>query len=190
MGENEHLSLKQLTLKTCFLIAITCPEWVDILASLKWSLAVVKPHKLVIHLDQPRKRRKPCQEQENSMNILFCSEDSNICPATTCLDYVNRTINFRKNQDNLFLSIKRPHKMITKSTIARWIKSILSLAGINTNMFTAHLTRAASSSTAKNAGVSLSDILEMGDWTNTATFAKFYYKPVKKLTFSKAVLQN
>ena len=35
MGENEHLSLKQLTLKTCFLIAITCPERVDILASLK-----------------------------------------------------------------------------------------------------------------------------------------------------------
>ena len=99
------------------------------------------------------KRRKPCQEQGKPMNILFYSEDSNICPATTCLDYVNRTINFRKNQDNLFLSIKKPHKAITKSTIARWIKSILSLAGINTNMFTAHLTRAVSSSTAKNAGM-------------------------------------
>ena len=65
MVENEHLSLKQLTLKTCFLIAITCPERVDILVSLKWSLSVVNPHKLLIHLDQPRKRRKPRQEQEN-----------------------------------------------------------------------------------------------------------------------------
>ena len=141
-------------------------------------------------MDQPRKKRKPSQEPEKSMDILFYSQDSNICPATTCLDYVNRTINFRKNQDNLFLSIKKPHKAITKITIARWIKSTLSLAGINNNTFTAHLTRTASSSTAKNAGVSLTDILEMGDWTNTATFAKFYYKPVKKLTFSKAVLQN
>ena len=137
MGENEHLSHKQLTLKTCFLIAIICPEWLNILASLKWSLSVVKPHKLVIHLDQLWKRRKPCQEQEKPMNILFYSEDSNICPATTCLDYVNRTIDFfRKNQGNLFLSMKRPHKVITKSTFARWIKSILSLVGINTNMFT------------------------------------------------------
>ena len=93
------------------------------------------------------------------MDILFYSQDSNICPATTSLDYVNRTINFRKNQDNLLLSIKRPHKKITKSTIARWIKSILSLAGINTNILTAHSTRAASSWTAKNAGVSLTAIL-------------------------------
>ena len=52
------------------------------------------------------------------MEILFYSEDSNIFPATTCLDYVNRTINFRENQGNLFLSIQRPHKATTKSTIA------------------------------------------------------------------------
>ena len=119
------------------------PELVDILASLKWSLSVVKPLELIIHLDQPWKRRKPCQEPEKPVNILLYSEDSNIGPATTGLDntYVNRTIigiNFRKNQDNLLLSIKRPHIAITKFTIARWIKSILSLAGINTNIFTAH----------------------------------------------------
>ena len=30
----------------------------------------------------------------------------------------------------------------------------------------------------------------MGNWTNTATFAKFYYKPVRKLTFSKAVQRD
>ena len=71
MGGNEHLSLKQLTPKTCFLIAITCPERVDILASFKWSLSVVKSHKLVIHLDQPRKKRKLCQEPEKPMDILF-----------------------------------------------------------------------------------------------------------------------
>ena len=39
MGEND---LKQLTLKMFFLVAITCPERVDILESLKWSLSVVK----------------------------------------------------------------------------------------------------------------------------------------------------
>ena len=69
------------------------------------------------------------------MDILFYSEDSNIYPATTCLDYVNKTINFRKNQDNLCLFIKRPHRAITKSTIAQWIKSFLSLAEINTNIY-------------------------------------------------------
>ena len=94
------------------------------------------------------------------------------------------------NATNLFLSIKRPHKAITKATIAQWIKTIFSLTGINANIFTAHSTRAASSSTAKNAGVSLTDILQMEDWTNTATFSKFYCKPVKKLTFSEAALQN
>ena len=48
-------------------------------------------------LGSAREKEKPCQEPEKPMDILFYSEDSNICPAKTCLDYVNRTINFRKS---------------------------------------------------------------------------------------------
>ena len=53
----------------------------------------------------------------------------------------------------------KPHKPVTLATIARWVKTVLSLAGID-GVFTAHSTRGASASAPARAEVALSDIME------------------------------
>ncbi|XP_019857980.1 PREDICTED: uncharacterized protein LOC109586243 [Amphimedon queenslandica] len=78
----------------------------------------------------------------------------------------------------LLLSLKKRHNPVSSSTIGRWIKSLLTDAGVNTSIFGAHSTRAASSSAAKKAGVPLIDIMKAAGWSRSSTFERFYYKPI------------
>ena len=62
------------------------------------------------------------------------------------------------------------------SIVAGWIKAIWGSAGIDTNLFTAHSTRAASTYKAKLKGLSLEDILKRGNWSSKSTWQKHYHK--------------
>ena len=81
----------------------------------------------------------------------------------------------------------KPHKPVTSATIARWVKTVLSLAGID-GVFTAHSTRGASASA--RAEVALSDIMEAADWSRESTFKKFYHRPTQKSAFTMGVLRG
>ena len=107
------------------------------------------------------------------------TEDETICPVVTLQAYEARTLEFRKLSTDkkktlLFLSWIGNHEPVTSSTIARWLKTCLSEAGINTEIFKAHSVREASSSTAAAAGVTTSEILQAADWSSASTFQKFY----------------
>ena len=65
-------------------------------------------------------------------------------------------------------------KPVTKLSLARWFKTVLSLSGIDTKDFSAHSYKSASLSSAYNKGVPL-NILKRGNWTNADTFLKHYY---------------
>ena len=89
----------------------------------------------------------------------------------------------------LFISYVKPHKPVTSATIARWVKTVLSLAGID-SVFTVHSTRGASASAAARARVALSDIMEAADWSRESTFKKFYHRPTQKSAFTMGVLRG
>ena len=71
----------------------------------------------------------------------------------------------------------KPHRAVTSSTIGRWIKIVLGQAGIDTERFSGHSTRCASTSKAL-LSVSTDVILATAGWTGDSTFRKFYDKPV------------
>ena len=58
----------------------------------------------------------------------------------------------------LIISYGKPHKPVSSETISRWIKDELSKAGVDTSVFKAHSCRSASSSKARDAGISVSEI--------------------------------
>ena len=76
------------------------------------------------------------------------------------------------------ISTIKPHKAASQNTISRWVKLILSKAGIDRS-FTTHSTRAAALSMAKLKGVPLQTIMRSAGWSNAKTFAKFYEKPLE-----------
>lgn len=91
--------------------------------------------------------------------------DSGLCPVNTLKAYESRTAPYRGGEQKLFLALIKPYKAVTSSTMARWLKSLLEAAGINTSVFTAHSVRGASSSVAANLGVTKNDILKAADWS-------------------------
>ena len=92
----------------------------------------------------------------------------NVCDYV--LAYLNRTLAFRCSQSarglgkptQLFLSWKTKTP-VAKNTIARWLKEVLSLSGIDCSQFTAHSFRGAGLSGALAKGASAKDIMTAGD---------------------------
>ena len=67
-------------------------------------------------------------------------------------------------------------KPLKASLVARWLKSVLTAAGIDTAILSAHSTREASSSAAANVGITTSNILKAADWSSESVFQKFHLK--------------
>ena len=120
-----------------------------------------------------------------------------ICPVLYFEAYVSSTREFRSLDncrlfvpDQLFLGISLPRTPVKACSIARWVKTTLSSAGINIVKYSAHLIRGASTSKALESGATLSDVLQQADWSKATTFHNFYFKPsqVRSLSFTQAVL--
>ena len=98
-----------------------------------------------------------------------------LCIVTTVKEYMARTKHLR-TVTKLFISTVKPHNSVSKQTISRWVKLIMSKAGIP-DIFKPHSTRAAPVSQAYYKGVPLKEIIESDGWNNAKTFAKYrYYK--------------
>lgn len=97
--------------------------------------------------------------------MLNAFDTDSLCVVKCIRSYVERTSSFREISDNidrcwLLWSFVKPHHPVTTSSVLRWLKTIMTEAGINTNQFKAHSTRSASVSKAYFAGVSVSDIMQ------------------------------
>ena len=70
---------------------------------------------------------------------------------------------------------------------------MLDRAGTDTEIWTAHSTRGASTSKVAHMGISVQFILEIACWKKVGTFRRFYRKPViensEKSVFAKNVLK-
>lgn len=93
------------------------------------------------------------------VTIYRFTGDQSLCPVICLQVYLTKTVSMREeDQSNdtphpLFLSVKKSHSPVSVPTIARWIKPILQKSGVDTSIFTAHSTRAASTSAAKSLQV-------------------------------------
>ena len=90
-------------------------------------------------------------------------------------EYIEKTKEFRKD-GQLFISWKTK-KPVSRPTIARWLKLVLKLAGIDTSKFTSHSYRGAGLSHAFFKGAPIDKIVTAGNWTNVNIFNKFYRVP-------------
>lgn len=109
--------------------------------------------------------------------------------------YLARTEKLRSmvDQENgkLLVSFIKPHKNVTKDTIARWIRTVLHMSGVNTEKYSAGSVRPAAASKAKAMAVPITHIMAKAGWSREATFAKYYDKQiVSELDmFQEAVLE-
>lgn len=90
------------------------------------------------------------------LNIPFYGQRPEICPAETLIPYMTAT-KYLRTEDNaqLFISFKRPHRVVGSRSISRWIKETLTESGIDTTIFSAHSTRRAATSAARRVYIDM-----------------------------------
>ena len=172
-----QLSLKNLTLKTVMLRSLSSAQRERTLFALKLNNQRVSDTCLTFIITERLKTSKPGKSIEVRFECL--PDDPKICPKCNLAEYILRTEALRgSNSDErvskLFISYVKPHKHVSTDTLARWIKSILKVSGIDTSVFKAHSVRSASTSHAYARGIPIAEILRTADWSNEKTFRKYY----------------
>lgn len=185
----ENISLKMLTYKLAMLIALTQASRSHSLSLLTLNGFKRNESEYTLYysglLKQCRKgKRNPV------MTLTLYTPDRSLCVYYTLTEYISRTASLRGNENKLFISYIKPYKVVTSSTISRWIKCVMRQSGIDVERYTSHSTRGATTSKAKQCGIPLSEILKVAGWSSAQTFADYYDKPLTdtRNTFQNAVL--
>ena len=188
-GKPPTMSLKALTLRTVFLLAVTRPSRSADLSQLDISRIRTLANGVVF---VPTVLAKQSRQGKPIEDFFFPSFPRNValCPVASLRMYLDKTKDLRGEETRLFVSFIRPHKAVTSSSIARWLKAILEEAGIDTSIFGAHSTRGASASAAAKAGVTTGDILKAANWNSESVFQRFYHKSVDKAAYGRAVVNQ
>ena len=187
MSPAKSLSLKKLTLKLCMIIALTSAQRVQSLKYMNLDHFKLKSNSVTFYFEKLIKQSRP-GNVGFSVTMEAYPPDRRLCVVRYIKEYLERTSTLRGNEKQLFISYKKPHKCVSSQTIARWLKEILKSAGIDTDKYKAHSTRAASTSAANRGEVPVASILEQAGWASERTFRRFYNKPQENRTsFSKVV---
>ena len=175
---NNSLSLKELTYKLATLLALVTIQRKQTLLQLDISDACLKKSKdeYIFVLSKHVKQSRP-NYPVPPVIIPRYTPDPDICPLLCLEEYIERTNDLRHN-DILFISTIKPYKPVGAQTMARWIKTVLSWAGIDVTLFKPHSTRHAASSAAFQANVPLEEILKKAGWSRAQTFKRFYFKHI------------
>ena len=189
LGQSESLSLKALSLKTVFLLAITRPSRSADLSQLDKS-RIRSGCNGVTFL--PVGVAKQSRQGRAKESFYFPSFQGNtiLCPVNALTVYLGKTRQLRGSENRLFISFIKPHKAITCSSNARWLRTVLEEAGIDSAIFGAYSTRGASALAAVRGGVTLEDILKAANWSSESVFQRFYHKEVNQAAYGRAVINQ
>ena len=193
LGDNQDLTLADLTLKVVALLALTRPSRSVDLTNLDIRFRHFCPEGVTFHAAKLAKQSRQTKPVKEFFFPKF-EQNKKLCPVLALQEYEKKTSEKRSSNGTLstqlLIAMIKPHKPVSSSTVARWLKTVLNNAGIDTSIFKAHSVRSAATSSASEAGVTTATILDAADWATETVFQRFYYKPKHNTTFGHAVLSQ
>ena len=182
------LGLKDLTLKVCMLIALLSAQRCQTLHLLNIKNMTIKGSKIIFRVNELIKQSRP-GHCGTTIELKAYPPDRRLCIFKLLLLYLKTTKKLRGKETQLFISYRKPYAKVSKDTIARWLRTTMTEAGINTSRFKPHSVRAAATSAAGEKQVPIVDILQTAGWSRERTFRTYYQKPVvKDNKFADAIL--
>ena len=153
LPENNLLPLKLLSLKLVMLVALVSGQRVQTLSLLDLSFNNSVYDSIVFVIPNMTKTSRP-GKPASQIVLSEYGQDKRLCVVSCLIAYLLKTLEYRTSS-KLFLGLQKPHKAVGSQTLSRWLKATLRLSGVRIDIFLGHSTRAASSSKAKLAGLSL-----------------------------------
>ena len=180
---HSSISLKQLTLKACMLIAISSSDRAQTIHSMRRDRCVFTGKgvefpifsklKTSRHLRRPRVVVCP-RTNDPAINVELCVSDY---LARSWVLRMSAARRMKSKSNQLFIS-HQTGLPVARNTISRWLTDVMSMAGIDTSYFKGHSTRGASTSKARSRGATASQIVMQGDWTRVSTFERNYDREI------------
>ena len=170
-----ELSLKDLTLKLTFLLSLLSGQRCQTIKYLTTENMELTTDQCVFKImDKVKQTRVGTHIQP----VVFKAypKDEKLCTIAHLKEYIKRTTPFRNASKQLLLSHVKPHGPVSKDTISRWCRTVLSTAGVDTSKFKGHSTIAASSSFLADNNINIKDIMLSAGWSSERTFQQFYHK--------------
>ena len=190
---NAQLSSKLFSKKLVGLLALTAPDRASGLATRDLRFRYFHPEGVQFKLLELTKTARQGQETKSCFHASFPGNDC-LCVCKCLQEYEARTLQWRPQDlsqpNKLLLSHIRPHKPVSPSTLARWLKELMHLAGIDTSVFKGHSVRGAVTTEVARQGFSILEILQFSDWSQESTITKFYYRPQFDPSAGRAVLAS
>ncbi|XP_044137826.1 uncharacterized protein LOC122928733 [Bufo gargarizans] len=169
---NSSLSLRQLSAKLVTLLCLVSCKRVSDVRALDFDALSFTPGGVLFNISRRTKTNI------RAVSYPAFPDNQALCPVLCLKEYLSRTISLREpSNPQLFISFRRPFLPVASVTLSRWVKWILSLAGVDTSIFTAHSVRGASATSMTIAGARLEDVLRLADWSRASTFREFYFRP-------------
>ena len=189
----ENLTMKQITLKTVALIALTSSDRAQTIHELNINHLNYVSQGLEFNIPCLLKHSQKGRPARKVLCVEWDKPELNVCKYVEY--YLKKTFKFRfkavtlgKEKHNQFFLSHRTGKPVKRASISRWIRQVLDYSGIDTTTFKAGSTRSASASAANRLGATPNQILNQGDWTNLGTFNKFYNKSLNDSPVGKLIL--
>ena len=192
----QSLSMRQLTLKTVALIALTSSDRAQTIHALNVDHLNYVSQGLEFNVPSLLKHSREGRPARKVLCVEWDAPELNVCHYVEF--YLKKTFKFRlkavklgKEKPSQFFLSHRTGKPVKRASISRWIRQVLVYSGIDVTTFKAGSTRSASTSAASRLGASPDQILKQGDWSNLGTYSRYYNKslndsPVGKLILSAA----
>lgn len=171
----ETLDLRKLSLKSAMLLALGSAFRVQSLSLISTENVNFTTEGVRIRITDPIKTSRPGSSQPHA----FFADRPKICVAKTLQEYLRRTRKIPNRSNNLFLSFREPFKKIGPQTVSRWLKTVMTEAGIHEEF------KGQSTSTSKawSRGLDMNKIKEVAGLTKASTtFARFYRRSIKNAT--------
>ena len=174
------IKLTPLTHKLTVLLALLTSQRVQTLQAITLQSLHIDENCVTIYVNKLLKTSRPGTHL--GPITLQAYTDMDLCVVKHMAVYLHKTALHRPNEcDQLLITTQKPYKAASRDTISHWIKNSLTKAGVDTDTFSAHSTRSASSSAKLTAGIPVERILHSAGWSSSSTFEKFYKKTINSV---------
>ena len=119
------------------------------------------------------------------ISLPALSDSDPLGAAPLLRDYIMAT-NAIRSSNQLLVSYVAPHQPVSVDTVARWVRSVMKDAGIDTSKFGSHSIRGAPASADKDMLAPLEAVLRAGDWSTLSSFNKHHRQSSQLLSSAVA----
>jgi len=192
LGDNAQLSVEDIQDKTNALLHFAFAARSADLALIDVNKSAFVDGGIRIAFAAARKQNRP-GDRAGDFLVPPVTGNRLLCPVAAVRALLEATAEWRQRDlttadlaylpdwNGLFLGLNKPHRKLSKDSIARRFVGLMQRAGIDTDVYGAHSARGATATKLILQGATVDEAMRIGGWSSVQVFREFYNRAVQPL---------